>query len=176
MPPLGILYLSAWLRKHGHEVSIVDLAGVDDWETEVFKNWVDLELADIIGFTATTPQYNISQKIMNYIIDVLEINKKFVIGGIHTTSLAYANEMDFLEKDGFDSYCIGEGYNSVIRMADDFPNLKRMYSEPILKDVNELTVRCQRPDRYQELQIQVGRYPNNYFLFPVWMLLRMYLL
>ena len=64
--------------------------------------------------------------------------RKYVIGGIHTTSLAYANEMDFLEKDGFDSYCIGEGYNSVTRMAEDFPNLKRMYSEPILKDVNDL--------------------------------------
>ena len=46
--------------------------------------------------------------------------------------------MDFLQKDGFDTYCIGEGYNAVTRMAEDFPNLRRMYSEPILKDVNEL--------------------------------------
>lgn len=138
MPPLGILYLSAWLRKHGHEVSIVDLAGVEDWQEHLFIENYKIHLADIIGFTATTPQYNISKEIRDYIKERYEPRAKFVIGGIHTTSLAYANEMEFLEKDGFDSYCIGEGYNAVLRMAEDFPNLKRMYSEPILKDVNEL--------------------------------------
>jgi hypothetical protein len=153
-PPLGILYLSAWLRKHGHEVSIVDLAGVDNWKLHCLKEINKLLYADIIGFTATTPQYNISKEIRDYLKETLSgydialtvgsdfkypiRKRKYVIGGIHTTSLVYANEMDFLENDGFDSYCIGEGYNAVTKMAEDFPNLKHMYSEPILKDVNEL--------------------------------------
>lgn len=140
MPPLGILYLCAWLRKHGHEVSIVDLAGVDDWKKYLYSSYQTwkIEEADIVGFTATTPQYKISQEIRNFLKACWGNQRKFVIGGIHTTSLAYANEMDFLRRDGFDSFCIGEGYNTVTRMADDFPNLKNMYSEPILKDVNEL--------------------------------------
>jgi B12 binding protein len=142
-PPLGILYLSAWLRKHGHEVSIVDLAGVENWHKHIMLvDWQKIVNADIIGFTATTPQANISQKIMKFIKEIIRkdigVKKRYVIGGIHYTSLVYANEMDFLEKDGFDSYCIGEGYNAVTKMAEDFPNLKRMYAEPILKDVNEL--------------------------------------
>ena len=138
MPPLGILYLSAWLRKHGHGVSIVDLAGVEDWQEHLFIENYKIHLADIIGFTCTTPQYNISMKIRDYIKERYRPRAKFIVGGIHTTSLAYANEMDFLQQDGFDSYCIGEGYNAVTKMAEDYPNLKRMYSEPILKDVNEL--------------------------------------
>ena len=139
-PPLGILYLSAWLRKHGHGVSIVDLAGVEDWKKHCQNEIWKVDNSNIIGFTATTPQYNISKEIRDYLKSYFRFSpmKKFVIGGIHTTSLVYANEMDFLEKDGFDSYCIGEGYNTVTKMAEDFPNLKRMYSEPILKDVNEL--------------------------------------
>jgi anaerobic magnesium-protoporphyrin IX monomethyl ester cyclase len=137
-PPLGILYLCAWLRKHGHEVSIVDLAGVPDWKQTMNFNDDLLDAADIVGITATTPQYNISKDIRDWIRFFRCDPPKVVIGGIHTTSLAYANEMDFLQNDGFDGYCIGEGYNAVTRMADDYPNIKRMYSEPILKDVNEL--------------------------------------
>ena len=67
MPPLGILYLSAWLRKHGHGVSIVDLAGVEDWQEHLFTENYKIHLADMIGFTATTPQYNISKEIRDYI-------------------------------------------------------------------------------------------------------------
>jgi anaerobic magnesium-protoporphyrin IX monomethyl ester cyclase len=142
-PPLGILYLSAWLRKHGHDVSIVDLAGVENWHKHIMLvDWKKIVNADIIGFTATTPQAQVSQKIRDYIKKIINkdlgAKKRYVIGGIHYTSLVYANEMDFLQNDGFDSYCIGEGYNAVTKMAEDFPNLKRMYTEPILKDINEL--------------------------------------
>jgi hypothetical protein len=38
MPPLGIMYLAAWLRKYGHDPDILDLAGVQDWKTEVLVN------------------------------------------------------------------------------------------------------------------------------------------
>ena len=167
MPPLGILYLSAWLRKHGHEVSIVDLAGVDNWHKHLIFEWKKIALADIIGFTATTPQYNISKEIMNFIRNVNHgeeiFPKKYVIGGIHTTSLVYANEMDFLEKDGFDSYCIGEGYNTVTKMAEDFPNLKRMYSEPILKDVNELPFAARDLIDIKSYKYKLGDTPTTTF-------------
>lgn len=62
-----------------------------------------------------------------------------IVVGIHLTSVARVNEMDFLN-DGFSSYVIGEGFNAVTKMCDDIQNggLKKIYSEPILKDVNEL--------------------------------------
>lgn len=142
-PPLGILYLSAWLRKHGHEVRIIDLAGVEDWKRACYDEIYKVDNSQIIGFTATTPQAGISMKIRDYLKDYFRHHphqsmRQYVIGGIHYTSLAYANEMDFVNRDGFDSYCIGEGYNAVTKMAEDYPFLKKIYSEPILKDVNEL--------------------------------------
>ncbi len=166
MPPLGILYLAAWLRKHGHKVSIVDLAGVDKWRTHCLesKEYKKLLEADMICFSATTPQYTISQEIRDFLRKGSEFaKKKYVIGGIHTTSLAYANEMDFLQHDGFDSYCIGEGYNTVLRMVEDYPNLKRMYSEPILKDVNELPFAARDLIDIKSYKYKLGDTPTTTF-------------
>ena len=67
MPPLGILYLAAWLRKHGHDVSIVDLAGVENWKLHCLTEINKLLEADLICFSATTPQYNISKEIRDYL-------------------------------------------------------------------------------------------------------------
>ena len=140
MPPLGILYLAAWARKNGHEVSIIDLAGLDSKNLRI-SNFKNLEDSDIVGFTCTTPQYNIARRITTFLKEKGFDSQKYIVGGIHTTSLVHANEMDFLEKDGFDSYVIGEGYNAITKMGVDLEEkstLSKMYSEPILKDVNQL--------------------------------------
>lgn len=138
MPPLGILYLSAWLRKHGHEVSIIDLAGVRDWRAEISREQSKLDSADWVGLTCTTPQYYDSIKIRDN-IRARGYDMPVAVGGIHLTSLAHNNEMNFLD-DGFDAYCVGEGYNSVTKMCADLKNggLNKLYAEPILKDVNDL--------------------------------------
>jgi anaerobic magnesium-protoporphyrin IX monomethyl ester cyclase len=166
MPPLGILYLSAWLRKHGHGVSIVDLAGVDDWRKYLIMSGESKKIykSDIVGFTATTPQYRISGEIRDWIKKTFYVpdRPKFIIGGIHITSLVYANEYEFLN-DGFDSYCIGEGYNAVTKMAEDFPNLKRMYSEPILKDVNELPFAARDLIDIKSYKYKLGDIPTTTF-------------
>ena len=140
MPPLGILYLAAWLRKHGHEPSVIDLAGVDAWKGELVTQRHKLSSADWIGITSTTPQYGVAKEIVRCIKEILRIDTPIVAGGIHVTSLGHANEMDFLKKDGFDSYVLGEGYNAVTRISEDIHEnrLSKMYAEPILKDVNDL--------------------------------------
>lgn len=138
MPPLGILYLAAWLRKNGHEAAIIDLAGVEDWRRSLREEYSKMSSCDLIGLTATTPQYDVSKQIYAQ-IRRMAIDCPIVVGGIHVTSLAHANEMEFV-KDCFDSYCVGEGYNSVTKMCTDLSDgvLKRTYAEPILKDVNDL--------------------------------------
>lgn len=138
MPPLGILYLAAWLRKHGHEVSIIDLAGVPDWRAEISREQSKLDGTDWVGLTCTTPQYYDSMKIRDN-IRARGYDMPVTVGGIHLTSLAHNNEMDFLD-DGFDAYCVGEGYNAVTKMCVDLKSggLNKLYAEPILKDVNDL--------------------------------------
>lgn len=139
-PPLGILYLASWLRKHGHEVTFIDLAGVPDWKKTLYDEAHKMSGAAWVGITCTTPQYYDAMKIRDR-IRALELDVPVVVGGIHITSLVYANEMDFLKTDGFDAYCTGEGYNAVLQMCDDVKNgvkLSRLYSAPILKNIDEL--------------------------------------
>lgn len=141
MPPLGILTLGAVLEDNGHEVSVLDLAGVNDWKHHIKSESKKLDNADFIGYSATTPQYNISQQISRYIKNGLGYSIPSSCGGMHITSEVYSNNFDFLNSGGFDSYCTGEGYNSVLKMCDDLKDrgrLKNIYSEPIWKDVNTL--------------------------------------
>ncbi len=138
MPPLGILYLSAWLRKHQHQPEIIDLAGVDDWHQRLRDERYKLEDAAWIGLTATTPQYHVAKAIYQQ-IRFLHYNQPIIVGGIHVTSLVHANDLAFLD-DPFESYCVGEGYNAVTKICRDIEQntLKKTYAEPILRDVNEL--------------------------------------
>lgn len=138
MPPLGILYLASWLRKHHHEPEIIDLAGVPDWKAHLLAESKKIAGAGWIGITCTTPQYFDAIKIHKF-LKSQNIRIPVIVGGIHLTSVAHVNEMDFLE-DGFSSYVIGEGFNAVTKICDDIEDgyLKKMYAEPILKDVNVL--------------------------------------
>lgn len=137
MPPLGILYLASWLGKHGHFCSVIDLAGTEDWQKHLMLESKKLD-CDWIGITCTTPQYFDAIKILKF-LESQNIRTPIIVGGIHLTSVAHVNEMDFL-KDGFSSYVIGEGFNAVTKICEDIENgnLNQMYTEPILKDVNVL--------------------------------------
>jgi radical SAM superfamily enzyme YgiQ (UPF0313 family) len=139
MAPLGILYLASWLRKFGHDPHIIDLAGVPDWRKHLLSESSKIVDSAFVGITCTTPQYFDAIKIHKF-LESQNIRIPVVVGGIHLTSVAHVNEMDFL-KDGFDSYVIGEGFNAVTKMCDDIEEcgrLKKIYTEPIIRDVNDL--------------------------------------
>lgn len=138
MPPLGILYLASWLRKFNHEVDIIDLAGIVDWGKEIMES--NKLNCDWLGITCTTPQYADAKRIM-HLLQNSGYTFPIIVGGIHLTSLVKnAKETEFLSKDGFSSYVIGEGYLAVTKMCEDLEGqgLKKFYAEPILSDVNQL--------------------------------------
>jgi radical SAM superfamily enzyme YgiQ (UPF0313 family) len=169
MPPLGILYLAAWLQKFNHEVQVVDLAGIDGsaiYDTlDTDKEWYKLYNADWIGFSCTTPQYNHAKRIAEF-LRMNHVKAPMIVGGIHTTSLAHANEMDFLEKDGFSSYCVGEGYNAVTKICEDLDRsgkVSRLYTEPILKDVNDLPYAARELIDIKSYTYKLGDIPATTF-------------
>lgn len=89
MPPLGIMYLSSYLKNKGIKTDIYDASTTDK----------KIPKARITAFTSTTPQYN-------YALDLLKSIKHEtikVIGGTHASSF-----MNCL-KDGFDVTVSGEG-------------------------------------------------------------------
>lgn len=140
MPALSLLTMGALLKQNGHEVSVIDLAGVEDYKSYIENEKHKLD-CDWLGFGCTTPQFNEAQRIRDYIKNYYQLKIPIVCGGMHITSEVYANEMGFLNNGGFDSYCTGEGYNSILKMCEDLKEegrLRKLYTEPIWKDVDTL--------------------------------------
>jgi len=101
-PPLGVLYISAYLKQHGVEVEVVDLAGG--------CSLPDIE-AEIVGVTAVTPQYPLALDIMRKIKaknpDILVVG-----GGSHFTVAG-----DVALGDGWDWVVKGEGEKAMLSLA-----------------------------------------------------------
>lgn len=100
MPPLGLMYLSSYLKQHGIKATILDLAVNPD---------CDLKGYDIYAITSTTPQYPEALKILS---SIKKINPRtlFVIGGAHATAFRH-------ECHGFDSIVIGEGEEALLSIC-----------------------------------------------------------
>lgn len=92
MPPLGLMYLSSYLKSKNIGVTIHDLASSDNKINKIQE-------VDIMAFTATTPQYPYTLKAMKS----LNCETIKVIGGPHVSSIGNCNS------DGFDISVIGEG-------------------------------------------------------------------
>lgn len=91
MPPLGLMYISSYLKSKNIETQIHDLANSDNYNL--------IPEAKITAFTSTTPQYPYTLKALNS----LTYDTVKVIGGPHVSSTNNCNN------DGFDVSVIGEG-------------------------------------------------------------------
>ena len=93
-PPLGIMYLSAFLKQHGMEVQCLDMAlGHDPIMAE----------SDIIGLSFTTPQRDEAFKLAKY---YKKRGKYVIAGGPHPTHMP-----DECKDNGID--CVIPGYGEV---------------------------------------------------------------
>ena len=84
---LGILKVAASLRQRGHEVSLLDLSGVQNY-LDVVTNFLAESNDDVIGLTATTPQLPNVLEIAR-LIRAMAPKKRLILGGPHVT-LSYA--------------------------------------------------------------------------------------
>lgn len=123
-PNLGLLYISAYLKKKGHSVEICDLTGgVPLPEIE----------ADIFGFSCQITQVEEVIKIKNKLKEKNK-NSIFVIGGPFPTH----SPQDCLDA-GFDVVVRGEGEISMDEIVNDYPNLKsKVYQSETFIDPNTL--------------------------------------
>lgn len=108
---LGILKVAGQLEKAGHEVRVVDLSGISNFEdAAVDMLGVD---AKIIGITATTPQMPAAYKLSKIIRSTLP-NARLVIGGPHPTLMAAAVKQE--KKRGI----IGRAHAAMDKMSEDY--------------------------------------------------------
>ena len=95
-PNLGILSLSAFLKENNVDVKVIDLALEKNPEITT----------ELVGISATTPQYAQALDIMDYLQDN---GHKVILGGPH----AFGTAEQCLE-DGFDAVISGEGESALL--------------------------------------------------------------
>jgi len=101
-PPLGPLYLSAYLKKCGHKVVVHDYM---ENAVRRVETWDEVEKSEVIGITGTTPQFKEMVRILNWIKKHDDYGvKKFVAGGAH----ASCDPQSCLNM-GFDTVVVGDG-------------------------------------------------------------------
>lgn len=105
-PPLGLAYIAAVLREHGHRVKIIDLAV----EKINWRNYPYHEF-DLVGISADTLRYPSALKIAEA---VKEKGSRVVFGGPHPTF----SDKECLESGLVDWVVRGEGEYSLLRLVE----------------------------------------------------------
>lgn len=99
-PPLGILYLSAYLKNLGHDVVVYDY---NDHKERGIRKWSKVENSEVIGFTLTTPQFSEAVVLLSRLKRRYP-DKYFVAGGPHASV-----DPESCIAAGFNSAVIGDG-------------------------------------------------------------------
>jgi len=110
-PPLGLLYLAAYLRQEGsHRVKILD-AEAEQLTIDVMRRRLEQHNADLIGVTLRTAAYSQLAPIMQ---KLKRQGKKIVAGGIHPTidpeSILRAGSADYIVR--------GEGEQTLLELLE----------------------------------------------------------
>ena len=121
-PQLGVMYLSSYLKKNGHNVIIID-ALRDNLSKKNIIDIVEKEKPDGIGIHCLSSFY----------YEVVELTKllkdkkyKIIIGGVHPTFSPYTT----LKETGADYVICGEGEIPLLKLANN--NFINIYKEYIV--------------------------------------------
>lgn len=139
-PMLGPLYLSSVLKEMGHSVEVIDLTGGRELPS------VD---ADIVGITATTPQFAEAVRILGS-LRAANPKQRIVIGGPHASVCP-----DECLAAGFDQVCIGEGETAIAKMVGDGIG-DPLVCYPLIEDIDTIPF----PDR-EAIDVRGYRYYLN---------------
>ncbi|HTP65088.1 MAG TPA: radical SAM protein [Geobacteraceae bacterium] len=82
-PPLGLAYLSAYLKEQGHEVSLLDMQGLL-MDSEALAKEIASYRPELVGITAMTPTIPEALKVARLSRELVP-GAKVVLGGVHPT-------------------------------------------------------------------------------------------
>ncbi|MBU1136561.1 MAG: radical SAM protein [Nanoarchaeota archaeon] len=123
IPPLGIGYIGAVLKKDGFDVKIVDCIPLKLTKEKLGEILKETN-PNIISFTATILTIGHAIKTAKYLRSIFP-EKIFVIGGPHFTSLP---EKTMKESD-FDFGILGEGENTFLEFVNMIEQKKKNFSK-----------------------------------------------
>ena len=129
--PLGLLYIASNLKKHGHDVRVVDLSGTkrdkDKWREMISG-------ADLYGVTDYVCTMDISKEIAD-ICREKNPECRVIVGGANVTGFVEQYSLAYFP-DGFDSIVVGDGEDPILEVIKDFPNLAQYYDFPLDRDLD----------------------------------------
>jgi len=128
--PLGLLYLASVLRNANHEVEVYNLSGFTEEEA---LGALPMD-ADIYGFTATSVDYDLCERMARKLAKIND-KAKLIIGGPHPTVAP-----ETINLSVFHSYCIGEGERAILEIVRDTQEgrLQPFYKKERIRDLDEL--------------------------------------
>lgn len=128
LPPLGLAYIAAFLRKNGHVCEIYD-GVVNPIELKTLCN--KAQLFGIIGISVVTAYYLRAKELLS-ILNMVPRRPPIIVGGTHAT---YRPE-DLL-KDGADIAVIGEGEYTCLELVNTLEkeNFINNLDEKILSNI-----------------------------------------
>ena len=121
LEPLGIMYLSSYLKKHGHETFFLDL----QFEKDLFKAVRKIS-PDLIAYSITTGLHHFYRKLNLKLKDKFKFFAFF--GGAHCTYVP-----DFVNEEGVDAICRGEGEIAMLELVnklekgEDITKIKNLF-------------------------------------------------
>jgi radical SAM superfamily enzyme YgiQ (UPF0313 family) len=117
LQPLGVLYIAAALKEHGHQVQVLD-ADVDGLSVEQMATRLLESQPDLVGFSMMTPQL-IPALQTCVALKAARPDLTIVLGGAHVDS---THEDVFSMADCFDFAIYGEGEHALLEAIDRIEN------------------------------------------------------
>jgi len=111
-PPLGLGYLSSYLKKFGHDVEIIDGLNLGMNNTEIAQK---AKVAGLVGISCLSDFYLETKDLVRKLKGQ---NLKVVLGGAHPSALP----KDSLVDTGADFAVLGEGEETVLELVNALEN------------------------------------------------------
>ena len=130
-PPLGLMYISSYLKSQKIDTKLIDLCWYNDLDI------VKENFADLYGITVYTSSLNYSIDLGKYIKSIYP-QSKIIVGGPHFSSLPDLKDYPF------DYICVGEGEDVLLNLCNNkIDKIKSIFSLPYQKVLDNLPF----PDR-----------------------------
>lgn len=142
-PPLGIGYLSAYLKKNGIKTKIID-ALREELNNEALLRRIIFEKPDVVGITCLTAFY---KEVVDLSNKVNANNIRCIIGGVHPTFLPY----DTLRDSKADFIICGEGEIALLELIKNGFNHKNIPGVLSRENLEEKEKPIQKAQRIENL-------------------------
>lgn len=111
-PPLGLMYLSSYIKQRGHEAKIVDMSAENLTEVQ-YTRILEEYTPDVVGFTVTTPLSKYSHQLADIAKQTIK-GIRVIFGGPHPTAVP----SEELNDTNIDCVVRGEGEATFYKILD----------------------------------------------------------